>query len=39
MRKAVLLIVLNPEVARPDKELNGFRRVELAPGETKRIST
>ncbi len=28
----------NPKVTRPAKELKGFTRVELAPGETKHIS-
>jgi beta-glucosidase len=27
-----------PKVARPEAELKGFSRVELAPGETKRVS-
>lgn len=27
-----------PKVPRPPRELKGFRRVELAPGETKRVS-
>ena len=28
----------NPKVPRPAKELKGFARVDLAPGETKHVS-
>jgi beta-glucosidase len=29
---------LNPKIPRPLKELKGFAKVELAPGETKHVS-